>query len=183
MAGNGELATQTQGDVIDETPPRSASIIEAFRSPAPAANLGQLVLDVAAELAANHQRQWHAEDACRTPDATAEDIAAAKRTIDELNSRRVVLVEQLNEWIAGAIRGRADAPLHTETFGSVIDRLAIAWVRTNNLINASNHDRARLALSQLVELAAAYDDLVRDVAAGRRRLPAWRLLKAYGVTE
>src|SRR5690606_33155588 len=135
------------------------------------------------ELVANHQRQWQAEDACRSPGATAEDIAAAKRTIDDLNSRRVALVEQIDEWIAGGVRGRADASLHTETFGSVIDRLAIAWVRTNNVINASNRDRARLALSQLVELAAAYDDLVRDVTAGRRRLPAWRLLKAYGVTE
>ena len=42
---------------------------------------------------------------------------------------------------------------------------------------ASGH--ARLALRQLTELAAAYDDLVRDVASARRRLPSWRSLKNY----
>jgi hypothetical protein len=181
MVDNSELATQPQGVAILATLPRSASIIEAFRGAADT-DPGLLVLDIAVELAANHQRQWQTEDACRSADATAEDIATAKRGIDELNSRRVALVEQLDGWIAGGARGRADASLHTETFGSVIDRLAIEWVRANNLINASDRDRARQALSQLVELAAAYDDLVRDVVAGRRRLPAWRPLKAYGVT-
>jgi hypothetical protein len=64
----------------------------------------------------------------------------------------------------------------------VVDRLAIAWVRADNLIThtfASARDRARLAVRQCTELAEAYDDLVRDVAAGRRRLPVWKPLKTY----
>jgi len=47
------------------------------------------------------------------------------------------------------------------------------------ITTAGDRDRARLALRQLVELAAAHDDLIRDVAAGHRRLPAWRSLKSY----
>ncbi len=62
----------------------------------------------------------------------------------------------------------------------MVDRLAIAWVRADNLINSDgDRDRARLALRQLAELADAYDDLVRDVTAGHRRLPRWRALKSY----
>lgn len=39
---------------------------------------------------------------------------------------------------------------------------------------AGASDQARLALRQLAELAAAYDDLVADMALDRRRLPSWR---------
>lgn len=165
---------------VREILPRSASIIEAFRDTTSRDHPGQHVLDTANELAAHHQRQWHAEDASRAPGASAEDIAASKRLIDELNAKRVALVEHVDEWVASQIHSRADASLHTETLGSVVDRLAIAWVRANSLINTNDaRDRARLALRQLAELADAYDDLIRDVATGHRRLPTWRPLKTY----
>jgi len=140
---------------------------------------GQLVIDVGHELAAQHQRQWRAEDASRADEASAETVASCKRLIDELNIRRVMLVEQIDEWVVREIRSQAHASLHTETFGSVVDRMAIAWVRVNSLRDAGASDQVRLALRQLTELAAAYDDLVRDLALGRRRLPSWRSLKNY----
>jgi hypothetical protein len=185
MPDGSDLSAQPRVQTIPESLPRSASIIEAFRGVADRSPTGQLALHTAAELAETHQRQWLAEDASRAAGASAESVAAAKRLIDELNARRVSLVELIDEWVAGMVRGPVDASLHTETLGSVIDRLAIAWVRANNLIAANDRDRGRgrgrgrQALSQLVELAAAYDDLVRDVAAGNRRLPAWRPLKTY----
>jgi hypothetical protein len=183
MADGGEPTTQPHVAHVREILPRSASIIEAFRDTTSRDHPGQHVLDTANDLAAHHQRQWHAEDASRTPDASAEDIAASKQLIDELNARRVALVEQIDQWVAGQIHSRADASLHTETLGSVIDRLAIGWVRAKSLMNTNDaRDRARLALRQLAELADAYDDLIRDVAAGHRRLPAWRLLKTYRST-
>lgn len=166
---------------VREILPRSASIIEAFRDTISRDHAGLHVLETANELAAHHQRQWHAEDTSRAPGASAEDIAASKRLIDELNTKRVALVERVDEWVAGQIhRVVPHASLHTETLGSVVDRLAIAWVRANSLINTNDaRDRARLALRQLAELADAYDDLVRDVATGHRRLPTWRALKTY----
>jgi hypothetical protein len=184
MADGGEPATQPHVTHVREILPRSASIIEAFRDTTSNDHPGRQVLDMANELAAHHQRQWHAEDASRVPGASAEDIAANKRLIDELNARRVALVEQIDEWVTGQIHSRADASLHTETLGSVIDRLAIAWVRANSLVKANDaRDRTRLTLRQLAELADAYDDLIRDVATGHRRLPAWRLLKTYRSTS
>lgn len=179
MADRSEQATQHVARVR-EILPRSASIIEAFRDTSSRDHPGQLVLDTANELAAQHEQQWQAEDVSRASGASAEAIAESKRLIDDLNARRVALVERIDEWVSTQVHSRADASLHTETLGSVVDRLAIAWVRANTLINSGGaRERARLALRQLAELADAYDDLIRDVATGHRRLPAWRPLKTY----
>lgn len=167
--------------VLDATLPRSATLIEAFRGTVDTASPRRHVLDLAAQLAVNHRQQWHAEDVCRRSQASETDIAAAKRLIDHLNGVRVHLVGRIDEGLIRGIRFPGAAPLHTETLGSVIDRLAIAWVRSNVMASRwEGRDRARAALAQLAELAHAYDDLVREVAAGHRRLPAWRPLKDYG---
>lgn len=180
LAACGEPATQPGPELVWKVLPTSASIIEAFRDPAGGVDPGLRVLTTARELAAHHRRQWHAEDASRAPGASAVDIAACKRLIDELNARRVALVEQIDEWVGNQIRSDADASLHTETLGSVVDRLAIAWVRANSLTRSdAGRDDAGLALRQLAELADGYDVLASDVASGRRRLPAWRSLKTY----
>ncbi|WP_418153961.1 DUF4254 domain-containing protein [Actinoalloteichus caeruleus] len=179
MADSGEQVSR-HVTRVRELLPRSASIIEAFREATRSDHPGQLVLSTATELAAQHGQQWQAEDVSRACGVSAEAIAESKRFIDDLNARRVALVERIDEWVSAQLRSRADAPLHTETLGSVVDRLAIAWVRLNSLINTNNaRDAARLALRQLAELADAYDDLIRDVATGQRRLPAWRPLKTY----
>jgi hypothetical protein len=174
-----ERTTQRLAYSARDVLPRSAALIEAFRRTT--GDGGQdPVLKTASDMAAHHTRQWHAEDASRDPDASAVDLAASKRLIDGLNARRIVLVERIDDWAGGRIPHSSAVSLHTETAGSVIDRLSIAWVRANELISSGDdHDRARVALRQLGELAQAYDDLVRDVAAGRRRLPNWRALKAY----
>jgi hypothetical protein len=131
-------------------------------------------------LAAHHQQQWAAEDDSRTA-RDAFGVAQAKQLIDELNTRRVELVGHVDQWAADAITARPEASLHTETLGSVIDRLAIEWVRANQLrAHGGDLQRARDCTRQLGELAGAYDDLVRDLEAGRRRLPHWKPLKRYG---
>ncbi|WNV86677.1 DUF4254 domain-containing protein [Umezawaea sp. Da 62-37] len=127
------------------------------------------------ELAAGHREQWSAEDRSRCGGPV--EVAVAKRRIDELNARRVALVDRLNEHVAAyAPACRAGAALHTETVGSVIDRLVIAVVRAQRVDRA----RAEIAATQLRELAAAYDGLLAEVAAGQRRLPGWTALKTYG---
>lgn len=160
--------------------PTSAVLVEAFRGAAESSAGHPPVVEVAAALAAHNERQWAAEDACRTDDDLA--VANGKRLVDALNARRAELVERIDRWAAREIGSRPEASLHTETLGSVIDRLTIAWVRYRRLVDAAPADRevARLALRQLAELADAYDDLVRDFASGQRRLPVWRPLKSYG---
>ena len=164
---------------VREALPQAALLIAAFPAVTSRGHPGQLIIDTGHELAVQHQRQWSEEDASRADGASAEMVASCKRLIDDLNARRVMLVEQIDDWVAREIHGQADASLHTETFGSVVDKMAIAWVRVNSLRSAGLSDQACLALGQLIELAAAYDDLVRDVALGRRRLPSWHSLKNY----
>ncbi|NIL60006.1 DUF4254 domain-containing protein [Salinispora arenicola] len=42
------------------------------------------------------------------------------------------------------MRASSDAPLHTETVGSVIDRLAIAWIRWRRFSDLSQHERSAI---------------------------------------
>lgn len=146
----------------------------------------QHVIRLARQLAHQHLEQWITEDACRTPGADIATIAASKQAIDAMNSQRAVMIEEIDQWFERSLVSKPDVPLHTETFGSVVDRLGIAWVRARRLSRGpqtSDHLLARQALKQLAELAEAYDCLIRDVRNGRRRVPQWRLLKRYGASS
>ncbi len=79
-------------------------------------------------------------------------------------------------WVAAHLRQDERAARHTETYGMIVDRMAIGWVRVRQM---SGHDRLPVAETQLAELASAHDTLVADVEAGRRSLPRWRSLKFY----
>ncbi|MBF6327510.1 DUF4254 domain-containing protein [Nocardia transvalensis] len=97
-------------------------------------------------------------------------------TIVEIERRRTELVMAIDDWIARTVpQHRLGATLHTETIGSVIDRLAEASVRAHHALMTldPNDEVLHCAWHHLAELADGYDDLVNDVLAGRRRLPAW----------
>lgn len=161
--------------------PASADVIAAFRAEGHA---WSVLLRIAGELAHQHQAQWDAETVSRDASATPKAIANSKRCIDGMNTRRSTLIEAIDREATPMVgRASGNMPLHTETIGSVIDRLGVSWVRANKLIDCGDQDRARCAVGQLHELAAAYDDLVRDIREGRRRVPSWRLLKQYEATS
>jgi hypothetical protein len=183
-----QVASVESRDVPTRALPTSSAMIDAFNNGLRSATDGGLILATAAALAMHHQRQWAAEDVSRDTDDISV-IAQAKRQIDELNRDRITLVSRIDAWVDEhlAVPARDSAALHTETVGSVIDRLAISWVRAHRLGHVEDDARAeaasKLALRQLGELACAYDDLVRDVLAGTRRLPVWRALKRYGAAQ
>ncbi|APE33276.1 hypothetical protein BOX37_04055 [Nocardia mangyaensis] len=94
----------------------------------------------------------------------------------EIDCRRSELVLAIDDWVLrGVPQHRLGATLHTETIGAVIDRLAESSVRAHHALMtlAANDEMLHCAWHHLAELADAYDDLVRDVIAGRRRLPEW----------
>jgi len=96
--------------------------------------------------------------------------------IVEIDRRRTELVMAIDDWISRSIpQHRLGATLHTETVGSVIDRIAEASVRAHHALMTldANDEILHIAWHHLAELADAYDDLITDVLAGRRRLPAW----------
>ncbi|MFE1593205.1 DUF4254 domain-containing protein [Nocardia sp. NPDC058705] len=94
----------------------------------------------------------------------------------EIDCRRSELVLAIDDWVLRGIpQHRLGSTLHTETVGAVIDRMAEASVRAHHaLMTMAAHDEMlHSAWHHLAELADAYDDLVREVLAGRRRLPEW----------
>lgn len=132
-----------------------------------------------------NSRLWDAEDHVRGVWLTAVRVADCKREIDQLNAERNALAERADE-ILGALAdaGHAEAPLHTETLASVVDRLSVLTLRIWHSERAlGRDDLARSAIPTLhrqrEELCAALDALVADIVSGDRRLPIPARYKLY----
>jgi hypothetical protein len=138
---------------------------------------------------------WHEEDQARRTDVDDSAIARVKRAIDRLNQSRNDAIEVVDEAIlndlAVAEAGSNDAPMNTETPGSVLDRLSIAALRIHHLDEELERDDADGAHIESVsgklgrfreqrgDLVAALDDLLDDIYAGRKRLKVYRQFKLY----
>ncbi|WP_227984284.1 DUF4254 domain-containing protein [Nocardia spumae] len=129
--------------------------------------IGGPILWFARDLAVLFERQLGRGGSAPDPDSAL---------IVEIGRRRMELVMAIDDWIVGTVpQRRSGATLHTETIGAVIDRLAEASVRAHHALVTldANDEVLHGAWHHLAELADGYDDLVRDVLAGRRRLPSW----------
>lgn len=138
---------------------------------------------------------WHEEDKARAPAAPDAEIASVKRAIDRMNQRRNDLMEQCDLLALSELANRglpdADAPLHTESIGLILDRLSILSLKiyhtrleiTRANAPAGHAERNRERLGTLVEqrddLASSLDALWAEVLAGRRRFKVYRQLKMY----
>lgn len=148
------------------------------------------VRSLVSELCSVNTQLWDTED-CARHAADDRELAAAKRAVDRLNLERNGLIEQVDELLAcgptSPIRGDDVelVPVHTETVGSVVDRLVILALRVSRTRAASANDSelsGRIAHleCQLSELDAALAILIEEVAMGMRRLPDGRRFKLYG---
>ena len=135
---------------------------------------------------------WHEEDEARDPDATPEKIVGIKRAIDRLNQRRNDLVERIDRMLLEeAGEQRAEASLHSETPGMMIDRLSILELKrfhteeeiaragSNKEHAQRNRERLAVLKEQRDDLRDALDTLWADVLAGRRRFKLYRQMKMY----
>ncbi len=135
--------------------------------------------------------QWREEDRSREPDADDHLLAAVKRSIDASNRRRVRTVEALDALLharfADAGLLRPDAPLHSESPGSIVDRLSVLALKIHHLgeaasgpeADAGTAERLRGLREQLDDLAGCLDRLLADLAAGRARFKLYRQVKVY----
>lgn len=138
---------------------------------------------------------WHIEDEARTPGATDAELAGAKRRIDRTNQHRNDLAEEVDRallhWLAAQGLPDADAALHSESPGLMIDRLSILALkiyhtreeaeRQNAPVGHAERNQDRLAVlaEQRSDLAGCLDELWRETLAGKRKFKLYRQLKMY----
>ena len=141
-------------------------------------------------------RLWHEEDIARSRDEPDARIAQVKRNIDGLNQQRNDWIEKLDDYLTAELESRAiaaplEAPLNTETAGSVIDRLSILALRIYHLEEqlqrtdaAPDHlqsveRKLGVCFVQQEDLARSLQELLDDIFAGRRRHKTYRQFKMY----
>lgn len=154
----------------------------------------------------NNSLLWAEEDLARRTTVSAEDIAANKRAIDGFNQARNDATERVDELLlialglVDAASARTDAPvarvpagarLHSETAGSMVDRLSIMSLKIAAMraqTQRTDVDRAHIEgsqvklqrlLAQRGDLASCLDALLADAAAGRAYFKVYRQFKMY----
>jgi len=138
---------------------------------------------------------WHLEDEARAPGATDYEIAEVKRGVDRVNQRRNDLMERCDGLLLESLQKRglpaADAPLHSETPGMMLDRMSILALKIYHTREETergdapeghverNRERLRLLQEQRSDLAGCLDELWREILDGERRFKLYRQLTMY----
>ncbi len=138
--------------------------------------------------------QWHLEDKIRHPSIDPVKGLALKRRIDALNQERTDTVELIDGSFAGQFRNTAPgegAVINTESPAWAIDRLSILALKIyhmqaeTNRSNTSEEHRAScrqkldILLEQQKDLSAAIDDLLSDIAQGKKYMKVYKQMKMY----
>ena len=138
--------------------------------------------------------QWHYEDIIRDPHIDPSDALALKRRIDRSNQDRTDLVEDIDSYfrhLYSEVKPLPDARLNTESPAWAVDRLSILALKIYHMQEqadrqdaADEHRRrcqAKLSvlLEQQADLSTAIDQLLEDIAEGRKYMKVYRQMKMY----
>ncbi|WP_132053527.1 DUF4254 domain-containing protein [Pseudocnuella soli] len=138
--------------------------------------------------------QWHLEDIIRDPQIDPVGALAIKRRIDASNQQRTDMVEFIDSYLLQQfydVQPAADATINTESPAWAIDRLSILELKIYhmqleaNRENATDAHRAACAqklavlLEQRTDLSSAIDQLLQDIAAGRKYMKVYKQMKMY----
>ncbi len=138
--------------------------------------------------------QWHFEDIIRDPEIDPVEALALKRRIDKSNQDRTDLVEQIDSYfreLYKEVKVDADARINTESPAWAVDRLSILALkiyhmkeqaeRTDATLEHVAKCKAKLSvlLEQQKDLSTAIDQLLEDIAAGRKYMKVYRQMKMY----
>ncbi|MQY28901.1 hypothetical protein [Nocardia aurantia] len=101
-----------------------------------------------------------------------ERFATGPLGTNEMLAQRSHLRLQIDRWVALRMPTPFERTrIHTEGMGRVVDRLAMRTIQVRALLPYPASGAVRDAISALVELSEAYQDLADEVAAGLCRLP------------
>ena len=138
--------------------------------------------------------QWHFEDIIRDPEIDPVEALALKRRIDKSNQDRTDLVEQIDSYfreLYKEVKVDADARINTESPAWAVDRLSILALKIYHMKEQAERTdatpehvakcKAKLSvlLEQQKDLSTAIDQLLEDIAAGRKYMKVYQQMKMY----
>lgn len=138
--------------------------------------------------------QWHLEDLIRAPHIDPLEALQLKRRIDSSNQDRTDIVEQIDSYFRqkySDVSVLPDARINTESPAWAVDRLSILALKIYHMREQANretatkehrercNDKLRVLLEQQKDLSTAIDQLLDDIAAGRKYMKVYRQMKMY----
>jgi hypothetical protein len=138
--------------------------------------------------------QWHLEDIIRDTQIDPLVALTLKRRIDKSNQDRTDLVEQIDDYFLSLYKSIAvsdRATLNTESPAWAIDRLSILmlkiWHMNEEVLRADANDdhkqrcnaKLQVLFEQEKDLSNAIDELIEDIASGKKIMKVYRQMKMY----
>jgi len=138
--------------------------------------------------------QWHMEDVVRNPDIDPAQGLYWKRRIDKQNQVRTDNVEFIDSYYLqkfSAVRPAADAKINSESPAWAIDRLSILALKVYHMEQETlrqdveqTHilacqEKLNVLLEQRKDLSQSIDELLEDIASGRKFMKVYKQMKMY----
>lgn len=138
--------------------------------------------------------QWHFEDIIRDPNIDPAEALTLKRRIDRSNQDRTDLVEEIDAYfrqLYSHVKPLDDARLNTESPAWAVDRLSILALKIYHMKEQTERPEAteehrqrcqqklEVLLEQQVDLSTAINQLLEDIAQGRKYMKVYRQMKMY----
>jgi hypothetical protein len=138
--------------------------------------------------------QWHLEDIIRDPKIEAVEALRIKRWIDKSNQERTDVVEYIDSWLLNEYKDvltEINASINTESPAWAIDRLSILALKIYHMQIESTRSGATVEhrksalqklyvlLMQRDDLSLAIDQLLTDIARGKKYMKVYKQMKMY----
>lgn len=138
--------------------------------------------------------QWHLEDIIRDPNIDPVEALKLKRWIDKSNQERTDMVEYVDSWFLQNYSGaevQNDAKINTESPAWAIDRYSILSLKVYHMREEANRadasaehkiqcqNKLNTLLEQHKDLSTAIEELLEDIASGRKYMKVYKQMKMY----
>ena len=142
--------------------------------------------------------QWHYEDIIRDPQIDPVAALDLKRKIDASNQERTDLVEYIDSYFLQKyqlVSALENATINTESPAWAIDRLSILALKIYHMEEEANrpdahenhrstcHEKLKVLLEQKKDLSLAIDQLLDDIAQGKKYMKVYKQMKMYNDRE
>ena len=142
--------------------------------------------------------QWHLEDIIRDPEIDPVKALEIKRWIDRSNQERTDTVEYIDSWFLQHfkdVKPLPDAKINTESPAWALDRLSILALKIYHMDQerrrpglspekkAEVEEKYRILLEQQKDLSTAIDELLDEIAQGKKYMKVYRQMKMYNDPE